>query len=239
MHPFRRLLLLKGLELFRFCRYSASPSCSAWWPIRSESTSIIAAALALRLKVSNFALIVVLLTICHNILRANGLYESRRLSTRGAEVRDILKGVTLCVLVFAGAAVAFKIEVVDSRSFIVAFWVTSAGLLIGSRVVLRSALAHLRRRGRNLRQVLIVGTNWRAAQVAVKIGRQPELGYTLLGFADDPWQGLRGFKELGFPVKTDLQHLSDFLRTNVVDEVFICLPIKLVLRTHRGNHQVV
>ena len=78
----------------------------------------------------------------------------------------------------------------------------------------------------NLRQVLIVGTNWRAAQVAVKIGRKPELGYTLLGFADDQWLGLRGFKELGFPVQTDLQHLSDFLRHTVVDEVFICLPIK-------------
>ena len=87
-------------------------------------------------------------------------------------------------------------------------------------------LAHLRRQGRNLRQVLIVGTNGRAAQVALKIRRKPELGYTLIGFADDQWLGLQGFKELGFSVQTDLQHLSEFLREKVVDEVFICLPIK-------------
>src|SRR5439155_20973131 len=100
--------------------------------------------LSARLKVSNFILIIVLLGACHVILRANGLYTSRRLSTRKAEVNDIMKAITICALLFAASAVAFRIEIVNSRSFLTAFWVISTLTLVGSRMALRGALVQLR-----------------------------------------------------------------------------------------------
>jgi exopolysaccharide biosynthesis polyprenyl glycosylphosphotransferase len=225
MHLHRRQALLKCLQLFDVSVFGAAFLLGTV-AYSQRMDFDIREVLALRMKVSNFGLVLGFLFTCHAFLRGYGLYESRRLSTRGADVRDIMTAVTLCVFVLGGVAVAFRIEVVESRSFFLTFWASSAGLLIVSRILLRSVLAQLRRHGRNLRQVLIVGTNCRAAQVAVKVERKPELGYRLIGFADDSWSGLRAVKELGFPIRTDLQHLSQFLRETVVDEVFICLPLK-------------
>jgi len=225
MHLDRRRVLLNCLQLFDLAVLSTAILMGALAYMERMNFDI-REALALRLKVSNFVIVVALLVTFHVILRSHGLYESRRLSTKGAEVRDILTSITLCLMVLGGGAVVFKTEVFNARSFFVSFWVTSAGLLIASRMLLRAGLAQLRRRGRNLRQVLIVGTNWRARQMAVKVERKPELGYRVIGFADDPWSGLGGVKALGFPVMSDLPHLSQFLRETVVDEVFICLPLK-------------
>jgi exopolysaccharide biosynthesis polyprenyl glycosylphosphotransferase len=221
----RRHVLMRCLELFDLSVLSVAIGLGAFAYVERMHFNL-REALELRFKVSNFAVVVAFLAICHVILRSHGLYESRRLSTKGAEVRDILLSVTMCVLVLGGAAVAFKAQLFSTRSFFATFWVSSAGMLIASRVLLRAMLAQLRRRGRNLRQVLIVGTNCRAAQLAVKVERKPELGYRLIGFADDPWLGLRAVKALGFPIRTDLKHLSEFLRDTVIDEVFICLPLK-------------
>ena len=225
MHLFRRQLLLKGLELFDLAVLGSAFLLGVMTYSQRVSFTL-GDAMAARLKVSNFLLMLALLGASHLVLRANGLYESRRLSTQRAEVGDILKAVTFCALLVAAAAVAFRLEAVSSRSFFLAFWATSAATLIASRILLRHLLAHLRRKGRNLREVLIVGTNPRAADVAARIASRPELGYRVLGFVDDPWSGLPLIERHGYPLVTDLQHLSQFLRESVVDEVFICLPLK-------------
>jgi exopolysaccharide biosynthesis polyprenyl glycosylphosphotransferase len=231
MHAYRRQLLLKGLELFDLCVIAGALFLGVVAYSQRMSFNL-AEVLAMRLKVSNFALIVAMLGLCHLVLRAQGLYESRRLSTRSAEVGDILKAVMLCTLGLGATALLLKLEV-GTRSFIATFFVASSVGLIVSRLIFRHLLAQLRRKGHNLRQVLIIGTNPRATHLAVRIGRKPELGYRVLGFADDPWPGLRGFKELGYPISTDLSHLSQFLRESVVDEVFICLPLKSYYETIR------
>ena len=224
MQPYRRQLLLKGLKLFDLSVIGAAflLGALAYTERMSFNFSVV---LSLRLTVAHFVLIVALLGACQVLLRANGLYESRRLSPRKAEIWDILKAVTLCALMLAATAVVFKIELVASRSFLVVFWTAATGTLVASRILLRTLLARARRRGRNLRRVLVVGTNRRAAEVVKRIESKPELGYSLLGFADDPWPGL-SLRTKGYPVVTDLRHLSQYLRETVLDEVFICLPVK-------------
>jgi exopolysaccharide biosynthesis polyprenyl glycosylphosphotransferase len=92
--------------------------------------------------------------------------------------------------------------------------------------MMRPVLAGLRKRARNLRNMLIVGTNSRAIEFAEKILNKPELGYQLTGFVDDTWQGLAAFKQSGFQLMSDLKGLSEFLRRNAVDEVAIFLPLR-------------
>lgn len=225
MPPLRRQLILNGLELFDVLALAGS--FLAGVVAYSQRLQFdLAEVLALRLKVSNLVLMVGFLSVAHVVLRANGLYESHRLSTLRSELGDICKAVIFCALLLAAAAVLFKLEVVAGRSFLVAFCATSAATLMGSRILLRHTLAHLRRRGRNLRRVLIVGTNRRAIHMARRIQRRPELGYEIVGFADDPWPGLYAFQRLGYTLRTDLQRLSEFIRESVVDEVFIFLPLK-------------
>jgi hypothetical protein len=110
--------------------------------------------------------------------------------------------------------------------FLASFWFISTLLLAISRLVVRPLLASLRRRGRNLRYMLVVGTNSRAIEFARRIQKKPELGYQLVGFVDDDWQRIVEFKQTGFPLVSDHAGLADFLRRNVVDEVAMYLPLR-------------
>jgi exopolysaccharide biosynthesis polyprenyl glycosylphosphotransferase len=84
---------------------------------------------------------------------------------------------------------------------------------------------YIRTHGRNLRYVLIVGTNERAVKFGRAISDSHERGYRLLGVVDDEWAGLANFSRSTFQVVSDFDGLPDYLRRNVVDEVAIFLPV--------------
>ena len=92
--------------------------------------------------------------------------------------------------------------------------------------MLREFLRRARMHGRNLRHLLIVGTNPRALEFARAIEGRPELGYQLVGFADEAWIGNREFGKNGNSIVSDLEHFPGFLRERVIDEVAIALPMK-------------
>ncbi len=110
--------------------------------------------------------------------------------------------------------------------FLLLFWVISSLALVASRLLLQYWLAVVRRHGRNLRYMLILGTNERAIEFARKIKAAPERGYELLGFVDEAWPGLSEFHATGFKLSCDYAGLAEFLRRNVVDEVAIYLPLR-------------
>jgi exopolysaccharide biosynthesis polyprenyl glycosylphosphotransferase len=87
-------------------------------------------------------------------------------------------------------------------------------------------LKRVRLHGRNLRDMLIVGTNARAIQFAEKMRQNPALGYRILGFVDEDWTGLPDFQRTGFELLCNFDELADFLRSNVVDEVVVTLPMR-------------
>src|SRR5581483_11236832 len=74
--------------------------------------------------------------------------------------------------------------------------------------------------------MLVVGTNQRAVEFARRIKHKPELGYRVLGFADNEWDGTEECKRTGFPVVTRLDELTHYLRHAVVDEVVVGLPMR-------------
>jgi exopolysaccharide biosynthesis polyprenyl glycosylphosphotransferase len=106
------------------------------------------------------------------------------------------------------------------------FWLLSSLLLVASRLVLRWLLAQTRLHGRNLRDILIIGTNARSVGFAKNLQSRPELGYRIIGFADQGWEGSEEFRGSGFRLLCSLDELPNFFRKNVVDEVLIALPIR-------------
>ncbi len=179
--------------------------------------------LSMRAKISDLLIFAMTLLVHHAIFQAAGLYRSRRLSSRASELLDLVKATTLSTACFVGISAAFTIQMA-TLPFLCIFWAVTTVTMVLSRVVLRNFLAWLRVRGRNLRYMLIFGTNPRAVGFARKIMESPERGYRLLGFVDDDWPGISEFASSGFTILCNYSALGDFLRNHVVDEAVIYLP---------------
>ena len=68
--------------------------------------------------------------------------------------------------------------------------------LVWLKHIVRRCYVHLRRRGRILRQVVVVGANEEGRAIAEMLELAPELGYRVVGFVDD-LAGSNGIKVLG------------------------------------------
>jgi exopolysaccharide biosynthesis polyprenyl glycosylphosphotransferase len=181
--------------------------------------------LALRIKLQNFVVFFVMLWIWNGIFKMLGLYNSKRLAGRKAEAIDLFKATSLSALVLALASVLIGFHMVNA-TFVAVFWGCSTFVIVSSRLAIRSYQRRLRKRGRNLRNMLIVGTNRRAIEFAEGIQSKPELGYHIIGFADDEWAGSEDLRKNGWSVACNLEDLGNFLRRSVVDEVVLAVPLR-------------
>ena len=225
MTNFRRQILMKTFVLFDLGILAFSYVVAAVGSWHLTEFNSFAAFISMRVKVLNIVLFLGLFYSWHVIFSAFGLYGSRRLGDRKQEAVDVLKATSVAVIVLAMVAPIFRIRMI-TPAFIVVFWAISSVILILCRLLMREFLALVRTHGHNLRHVLIVGTNPRAEEFARTIDGRSELGYQLIGFADEEWAGNRDFGKNGKSIVTDLDHFSDFLRERIVDEVVIALPMK-------------
>ena len=196
---------------------------SIWIAILQDQGISFGRLLSVRLKLSNLLLFLGFLLLWHLVLSWLGLYRSHRLQSFGQEALDVLKATTIGTVAIFNAGILFDIQIITAK-FTVVLWVLSTGLTLLSRLLLRGVLESARRRGRNLRNVLIVGTNSRALGFADRLRSHPEAGMNILGFADKPWHGLSDLAERGEQLVCTLDDIESYLRTSVVDEVVLGLP---------------
>jgi len=180
--------------------------------------------LSMRMKVSNFLIFGLALFLCHLMFCICSPYRSRRLSSRRSELLDVSKATTSCALTLLAIGSIFSVRMITPL-FLAIFLIVSTAVLCASRLLLRAVLAQMRVHGRNLRHMLILGTNPRAIEFALRINESSERGYHVLGFIDNDWPGLMKFKDTGFHLISDCDGLAEFLRHNVVDEVANFLPL--------------
>ena len=181
--------------------------------------------LALRVRVQNILFFGCLLVTWHMIFTGFGLYQSKRLSSRRDERADVVKATsTFAALLILMASSRSRINMV-TPIFVATFWSASTLLVVSSRSVLRYLLGRRRAHGRNLRSILVVGTNSRARGFAKMIESKPELGYRLSGFVDDEWTGIHDFQQEGYSRVASLDDFSVYLRSHAIDEVAIALPV--------------
>ncbi|HYM78903.1 MAG TPA: sugar transferase [Candidatus Dormibacteraeota bacterium] len=179
----------------------------------------------LRVKLGNLILFLSFLVIWHILFNVFGLYASKRMASRWDEIWDALRATSTATMVIAVFGLTFRIWVVN-RIFLALFWLMTTSLVILSRAAIRGVLHYARRHGKNMRNMLIIGTNPRALELVKRIHEKPELGYRILGCADEDWGGIEEFKKEGIPLVSDLNDLPTYMRRNVVDEVVLALPIR-------------
>jgi exopolysaccharide biosynthesis polyprenyl glycosylphosphotransferase len=154
-----------------------------------------------------------------------GLYGSKRLASRRSEALDAFKATTLCAMVLGFASFLLDFKWV-TQGFVLTFWVCSTIFVVFTRMAVRTWLRRLRIHGRDSRNMLIVGSNPRAIEFARTIRSKPELGYRILGFADDEWSGTQTLREQGWRLVCDLENLRSFVRRSVVDEIVLTVPMR-------------
>lgn len=224
MNPSRRQFLNHSAKIFDLCVLVCSfVLASVAYLLPKDLT--LTGLMALRVTLGNCLLFAVLLFTWHNLFILCGLYVSKRMTGRRAEMLEVCKATVLAAALLVISAKLFHMRIV-TFSFVLVFWLSCACLMVFGRLAARSLLLALRRRGKNGRFMLIVGTNERAIEFARRITERPELGYQIAGFVDDDWAGIPKFEATGYTRCCAFAALADFLRNNVVDEAAIYLPLR-------------
>jgi exopolysaccharide biosynthesis polyprenyl glycosylphosphotransferase len=177
--------------------------------------------LSMQIKISNLIGLLTMAVVWQMICNYFHLYHSRRLQRFIREWKDIVKATTTgTIILFLGAGIFGILPF--TTSVVSAFWISTTLLTICFRTSLRYVLGKVRLRGRNLRSVLMVGTNEKAHGFARMLAEDKERGYLVAGYVDDLLYSPNGDTRL----LGSLEDFPDVLRNHIIDEVVIALPIK-------------
>ena len=154
------------------------------------------------------------------VLRTFRLYRSARTARLSHELFVLAQGVAV-ITALAGLGSFFARGELP-RSVLLLFAVLLTGGLWTARVVLRLYLRALRRRGRNLRHVIVVGTGEPAARLIDKLEQHADYGIQVRGLVSvDPAQ--TGSTVAGHPVLGTVADLSALVETSGTDFVYLAL----------------
>ena len=154
------------------------------------------------------------------ILEQFDLYGSQRRTTLAQMVGRLVVAGALTTSLVTVAVVVMRPPVAGIFPLIVG--IAQLGVLTALRLAAYGLVRIARRRGRNSRNVLIVGTGPRAQQVLSMMRRHREWGLRVIGFLDESEGPYDARTEADRVHKlSDLPHL---LREHVVDEVIVACP---------------
>ena len=154
-----------------------------------------------------------------------GLYKPKRFQRPLRELYSLFKA-NSCGTLFIFIYIFFmKIEHVP-RSLLIIFYVLSMILSMGVRIAIRMILRRERKKGRNLKHVVIVGESTAARAYIDRIKGNPHWGFAVHGiFADNVSEG---FEYKGVQCIGKIHQLQGYLieHSHSLDEVAIALSLR-------------
>lgn len=152
------------------------------------------------------------------------VYEPKRTVHNRYEIFSIIQANTIGLASLIIAIYIVIREINYARSVMAIFYVLNIFLISCSRTVLRKILKTMRKKGYNLKHILLVGYSRAAEEYINRILDNPQWGYVVCGILDDhiPSGTLyRGVKVLG-----STGNLEIILPENKLDEIAITLSLK-------------
>ncbi len=167
-------------------------------------------------------LLVVILPLWLLFFRSRGLYRPWRSRSLPREIGAVIAANAMGVI--ALIAISFFLRsYFYSRGVLLFFFSFSTVSVIASRMLLRGGLRTARRRGYNLRHVLVVGTGELAASVVERLQAHPEAGLRVIGaLGEDAAACHRTVR--GVPVIGTFHELKPLIAERRPDLVLIALP---------------
>ena len=150
------------------------------------------------------------------------LYKSKRSASWFRELTDIIKANVIGGMLFL--VVLYLINEPNfSRSLIIFFGIGNTVLMAFYRWIVRIILTEIRKKGYNLKQVVIVGYSRATEQYIDRVIVNPQWGYSIRGILDDSVPAGTYYK--GIQVLGRIDNLEVILPQNTLDEIAIALPL--------------
>ena len=173
-------------------------------------------------------MILFILILWTTLFRSFGLYDTMRVISRGRETwklvqASVIANFVLIVFAYFFSDVLFSLYKFSRVVFLYFFVLSVVGLAV-ERVLLRTLLRRLRRKGFNLRHVLLIGAGDLGRAFAAKLDAQPEMGLKVRGFLGSE-APLRDETIDGVPVLGRYGDVRRILAEGGIDQIFITLPL--------------
>jgi len=159
------------------------------------------------------------------IFRRMGLYKAMRGVRRVKEYFLLLQANFLSLLVILAITYLFlEKENPYSRLVFVYFGLLALVFTALERAILRYFLRDIRRRGYNIRYVLIIGAGRLAEEIVMRIRAHPELGIQILGCLSADGKSTKEMEKL--TVLGSYANLERMLDALQVDQVIVAFPLE-------------
>lgn len=153
----------------------------------------------------------------------NRLYTPKRGKLRVIEVIHIIAANTLGIVLFTFTLYIIR-EGDISRGFLALFYFLNVVLTTICRLIINHTLRTIRKKGLNLKHILLVGYSHATEAYIDRIFANPQWGYYIHGILDDSLAVGTMYKKI--PVIGATSHLDSFLDRMNLDEIVITLNIK-------------
>jgi exopolysaccharide biosynthesis polyprenyl glycosylphosphotransferase len=147
------------------------------------------------------------------------VYRARRDMDLSLELFQVIRQVSFGMLVVLGLTFFYRAFSYSRIVFVIIWGLAIVLIFLGRALVLRYE-KHLYRRGRELRNVLIVGTNQMAQELALRMTSQPALGYRLVGYVSQADERIESVVTPRLGTPDDLPAIVDDHR---VETMLVCL----------------
>ena len=152
------------------------------------------------------------------------IYTSKRTGRRQFEIFDLIKANVIGILALMLFMYNVMREVNYSRSVLTIFFFINIFLCSFYRGILRKVLRSFRKKGYNIKHVLIAGYSRGAENYMDRIRENPEWGYNIVGVLDEHVPA--GAMYHGVKVLGTLGNLEYILPEHKLDEIIIALPLE-------------
>ncbi len=170
-----------------------------------------------------YPLLLFILPIWMGLLHLNKAYISQRGKTYTPLIWIVVKTNLEGVCVLSFLLFVLKLHMFN-RSLVFAFMVLCTLLLTLEKIVLFKCLQYARKQGKNLKQVLIIGTDLKVQEIVKRINQHPETGFVISGFLTETPKEV-GRKVYGYTVLGTCEDLYRVLHEEIIDEVVFAMPI--------------
>src|ERR1700722_9713200 len=152
MNDAKRQFIGGAMKLFDLIAASLALAFAAVLMTGTRGRVPLRGVMSLQIKISHALLYGLLLLIWHGLFSMCGMYESKRLTARLDILRELLLATTLATASLTLTEWAAHIRSM-SLTFIELFWLCSALILLGSRLLIYYLLRRIRKNGGDLRHI--------------------------------------------------------------------------------------